>query len=161
MYIGYINKMKSQLPILEEISKKFHNILKIIPDIKSNKEAASEFGGRIEDIVRIFSDPKTGILQLALTSISNNQSNSASNVLTIQLDLLSNKMDEVEGFLINQKDPGWFSTSLQAKGNAKSNYSKFDIDLTTISNVIIKTYGDRQLCFRKKTFSNAIDVCYL
>lgn len=156
-----MNKMKTELPILQEISKKFHNILKIIPDIKSNKEVASEFGYRIEDIIRIFCDPNTGILQIALKTITDNKSNSSTNILTIQLELLSNKMDEVEEFLIKQKDPGWFSISLQTKGNAKNNYTKFDIDLTTISNVIIKTYGDKQLCFRKKTFNNAIDVCYL
>jgi hypothetical protein len=146
------NRVSSKSPVITEISNRFNTVLKLIPELKYNKETGYAFGERIEDIVRILGDTDNGILFL---SRENDKS-----LLNFHLSTLNNKLNDIIQYLIAQCKPGWLISNINVRGqeNMKSKFDHYDLELITIVNILIKALGlNPSMLMDKKEYSMAVD----
>jgi len=152
----YLSSMKEQvrqsLPIIRDLSDVAESILQVIGEVKCNKQAASELGVRLEDIVRILADPNTGIIYLVkkpddIRTVSSMLSN------------LVSKLKELYNFLnTEQVRPGWFRLCMHPNASLRAKYNTFDSDIIVLINNLINKYGDKSLLFTKKDYECVVDI---
>ena len=93
----------------KELSSRGGMLLRLLTEVKVNKEAAVEFGDRVQDIIRIIGEPHAGLL----TKLKNN-SNSNNDYNTIQVNLINlcGKLSDATTFIETQVSVGWFVNAL-------------------------------------------------
>ena len=152
----YLSSMREQvrqsLPIIRDLSDIADSILHIIGEVKCNKQAASEFGVRLEDVVRVLADPNTGIIYI-VKKPEDIRSVSAT------LSILLNKLKELHNFLnTEQVQPGWFRLCMHPNASIRAKYNTLDNDIIVLINSLINKYGDKSLLFIKKDYECVVDV---
>jgi hypothetical protein len=140
----------------KEMSSRANTVIKLITEVKVNKEAAAEFGDRIEDIIRLIGEPHAGLL----TKIKSNDYNN----IQVQIINLCGKLSDAASFIETQVSIGWFVNALNKKGNARMKYYTLDFEMIAIVNtMIVQVLGQNSTdsnfkLFQKKTYDNAIDI---
>ncbi len=162
LIIDGFQQVANKSPIVVEIGSRFQTILKLIPELKSNKEAALNFGERVEEIVRVLGDGEVGILYQFR---ENDKS-----LLNFHLSTLHSKLQDIINYLTVQSRPGWLvvsvlgSSSIYSSSNsesAKFKFEYFDNELVSIINALIKAMSvlnTSLVLFEKKDYSMAVDV---
>ena len=140
----------------KEISTRANVLLKLLTEVKVNKEAAAEFGDRLQDMIRLIGEPHAGLL----TKLKSNDYNN----IQVQLINFCGKLSEAANFIETQVSIGWFVNALNKKGNAKMKYYSLDFEMIAIVNSMIShllgqnpTNSNIKL-FEKKSYDNAIDI---
>jgi hypothetical protein len=159
LLIRSLDMFVAKSPLVIEIGRRINTVLKLISDLKCNKDAASTFGDRLEDMTRVLADTETGLIVLF-------QNNNEKHVLNASLSLLNNKLKDVENYVITQSSTGWLLVLLNKSNEAaKVKYQQFDTDLITIVNNLMKTltYNNtsnfrNKILFEKKEYTMAVDV---
>lgn len=162
LIINGFDQVVGKSPMIVEIGNRFQLILKLIPELKSNKEAALNFGERIEEIVRVLGDGDVGILHQCR---ENDKS-----LLNFHLSTLHGKLQDIINYLTVQSRSGWLlasvmtSTSIYSGSNnesAKYKFEYFDNELMSIINALIKAISgpnSNLVLFEKKEYAMAVDV---
>ena len=152
LIIEGFSALTAKSPVVLDIGKRVNVILKLIPDMKCNKEAALNFGDRIEDFVRVLGDQDNGIVYLA--------SEWDKALLNQHLTTFSNKLNDIALYLHTQCKAGWLATCLSRPGeSAQLRFEAFDGDLIAILNTLCKAMSlPASMMFDKKDYSMAVDV---
>jgi hypothetical protein len=156
------NQVAYKSAVILEIAARMNWILKLIPELKSNKEAALIFGERLEEVIRALGDPEVGIVFQSRDSDKS--------LLNFHLSTLHGKLQDIVNYLTVQSRSGWLIASLtntsSLYGNvnsdsAKVKYDLFDSEITSIVNALIKatsSYCTSLTPFEKKEYIMAVDV---
>lgn len=141
---------KFKLPILNEIAQSFQEAFQLMPEVKSNKETFHQFGERLEDVVRVLTDPKTGVLTLAKSSDGS--------LLFFHLSTLSNKLKDAISFLKSHSESGWLVFAMKPGGSVVTRLKAYDTDITHVANVLIRAVGDPRMAFATMKYDSGVDV---
>lgn len=152
LIIEGLSALSAKCPSVVEIGRRINVVLKLIPDMKSNKEAALNFGDRLEEFTRVLGDPDSGILYLA--------GEWDKTLLNFHLGTFSNKLSDIALYLHAQSQPGWLATTLaRPNETAKLRFEQFDSDLSGILNTLCKAMSlPASMLFERKVYSMAVDV---
>ncbi len=152
LIIEGFSSLASKSPLVLEIGKRINVILKLIPEMRCNKEAALNFGDRLEDFVRVLGDPESGILYLA--------SEWDKTLLNFHMTTFSAKLNDIALYLHTQSKRGWLATNLSKPNeSAKLRFEQFDSDLMNILNTLCKAMSlPAAMLFERKDYSMAVDV---
>eukprot|EP01033_Poteriospumella_lacustris_P002863 gene2863-2087_t len=153
LIIEGFNSMASKFPLLLEVGQRMNNTLKLIPELKVNKEAALNFGERLEEIIRMLGDPDVGILY--------HTDETDRTMVNFHLSTLNNKLNDLIKYFYTQSRAGWLVVNLSSRTQdaAKFKYNAYDVDLITIINTLIKAMNLTELVpFPKKDYAMAVDV---
>lgn len=153
LIIEGFNSIASKFPLLLEVGQRMNNTLKLIPELKVNKEAALNFGERLEEIIRMLGDQDVGILY-------HTEENDRT-MVNFHLSTLNNKLNDLIKYFYTQSRAGWLVVNLSSRtqDSAKFKYNAYDLDLITIINTLIKAMNLTELVpFPKKDYAMAVDV---
>lgn len=154
LLIEGFNSVAHKFPAVLEIGSRLNNIMKLIPDLKCNKEAALNFGERMEDIIRMLGDADHGILH--------NAQDSERTLLNFHLGTLNNKLNDIIKYFYTQSRPGWLVVNLSSRtqDSAKFKYNTYDHDLLAIVNTLVKALhlSPPLQLLTKKDYTMAVDV---
>jgi hypothetical protein len=154
LIIENFNVLTTKFTHLLDIGSRCNTILKLIPELKCNKEAALNFGERIEEIIRVLGDPDVGIIY--------NAQDHEKSLLNFHLSSFNHKLNDIIQYFYHQSRSGWLTINLsnRLQDSAKYKYNTFDADLISIINTLIKAMhltGSLSL-FSKKEYNMAVDV---
>jgi len=153
MILEGFNRVTGKTPIILEISSRLNTILKLIPDLRYNRETGSIFGERIEEIIRILGDTENGILFVSRESDKS--------LINFHLSTLNNKLNDVVQYFLIQCRSGWLIQNLNSKPTEmmRQKIEHFDYELTTIVNILIKALGlSPTLLMDKKEYTMTVDI---
>lgn len=144
------NSYADKCSLITDIGTHLSTLLKLIPDVKSNKEALNEFGERMEEVVRTLGDPDTGIIVLARVSDKN--------LLNYHLSTLNVKLNDTVTYLSTQCRIGWMAKTL-TKSNEAAKYKleSLDNDITYTLNALSKALG-LNMDIETHDYDTAVDV---
>lgn len=149
-----LTTLASRYPIIPDITTRINVILKLIPDLKCNKEAALNFGDRLEEMTRVLADVDSGIIH--------NAKDSDKTLMNFHLSTFNNKLNEVIKYFQCQSTTGWltFNLSNRTADSAKTKYNTLDLDLVNIVNTLIKALNLSATLkiLPKKDYMMAVDV---
>jgi hypothetical protein len=148
-------RVTAKSPIVNEIRTRLNTILKLIPELKYNKEAGFIFGERIEEIIRTLGDSETGILYIAK---ENDKS-----LLNFHLTTFNNKLQDIIQYFLIQCKSGWLlynlKTVTRSYENMKQKLDHYDYELISILNILVKAMGlNSSLLMDKKEYSMVVDI---
>ena len=103
--IKTFDRLQKMYPSIGKFSNILTDIFKLIPDIRTNKETASNFGERLEDIVRVLGDQNNGVFWAHHTPSENVSINE-------QIVLLTDYLSDFKSFLIPLTNVGWMNIIL-------------------------------------------------
>jgi hypothetical protein len=147
------SRVTTKSPIVSEVSSRLNTILKLIPELKYNKETGFIFGERIEEMIRILGDNENGILYV---SRENDKS-----LLNFHLSTLNNKLNDTMQYLTLQCRSGWLHYNISSRNqeNMRIKLDHYDYELITIVNILIKALGlNPNLLMDKKEYNMAVDI---
>lgn len=152
LIIEGLSALSAKCPAVVEIGRRINVVLKLIPDMRSNKEAALNFGDRLEEFTRVLGDPDSGILYLA--------GEWDKTLLNFHLGIFNSKLNDVALYLHTQSQPGWLATSLSRPNETvRSRLEQFDADLSGVLNTLCKAMSlPASMLFERKAYSMAVDV---
>eukprot|EP01038_Epipyxis_sp_PR26KG_P011285 gene11285-15139_t len=159
LLIESMNSLASQSSRIPEIGKASLSILKVLTDLKSNKEAGVVLGNRMEDFIRALADPTSGILQ-ALDKPGDKS------LLNFHLGSMNNKLKEAEKFLTSQCFVGWLGCAVNRPSDTmRGRFDQLDTDMVLILNALIKAvnsatnYRANELkLFERKEYNMMVDI---
>ncbi len=153
LIIESLGRLSSKSPVILDIGQRISTVLKLIPDMRCNKEAAMMFGERMEEITRVLGDPEVGILYLSREADKS--------LLNFHLSTFNGKLSDVIQYLSAQTKRGWLQVAIASKlaDNAKLRFEAFDLDLVSIINTLIKAMSiAHAVPFERREYSMAVDV---
>jgi hypothetical protein len=153
LLIEGFNSLATRFPLLLEVGQRLNSVLKLIPELKVNKEAALNFGERLEEVIRMLGDQEVGVLY--------NTGDNDRTLVNFHLSTLNNKLNEIIKYFYTQSRAGWLGLNLSSRtqDSAKFKYNSFDLDMITIPNTLIKALNLTELSpFPKKDYAMAVDV---
>lgn len=147
------SRVTTKSPVIAEISSRLNTILKLIPELKYNKETGFIFGERVEEIIRILGDTENGILYV---SRENDKS-----LLNFHLSTLNNKLSDIMQYFVIQCKPGWLISNITSRNqeNMRMKLDHYDYELISIVNILIKALGlNPNLLMDRKEYNMAVDI---
>lgn len=133
------NSFESQYPILLEVRDMLIDIWKLLSDVRFNREAITQFGERLEGIVRLLGDENGsgngGLLYIAGKNFSR--------LITASLTRFKTKLHEIEVYLVPLTSSGWLVHTLlklsSASQSMKAKLQYYDNDVTSTFNQLYKS----------------------
>jgi hypothetical protein len=113
--------LPSSYPSILSFALLVTEIFKLLPEIKTNKETISNFGERLEDLIRVLGDPTNGVLWIHHRPSSKTRAGGgggggrAVSVIDSQLVLLSTVLTDCRDYLRPLARRGWMKTLLTNK----------------------------------------------
>ena len=159
------------IPALRLLSSLLTDIFKLIPDVQCNREGASNFGERLEDVVRVLGDGKSGVL-CHIPLAESSEVNDRISDLCVELRV-------AHAFLRSLASPGWIKVAMRpprrsvtmalrrgmtgkamSRSDSREQLEALDGEITAISNKLVRQYGDSSWVLKRKVYDMVVDVGY-
>ena len=131
-------------------AEEVHAVFRGLAELRCNREAGIVLGERIEDIVRVLSEPS--LANVTLTPEKRELFEPKIAALTVSLQA-------VRAYVKTQRHAGWLKANVDAAVPARTTYDALDADLMAIVNKLISAMALRNsLMFEKKEYTCAANV---
>lgn len=144
--------MPGQSPQVAAFAEMAMNVLRTLPEVRCNKDAAILLGERIEEVVRVIGAPDMGIIRQM-------KDDAQRQIFDGKMDALSASLHDVHAYIKIQRYSGWLRAHVESSATPKSEFDTLDATIMAhVNNLIYALSLSSTLMFERKEYVCANNV---